>query len=66
MKRSDKIDSQFLRLIELLEIIHAENLTIYNSILLLGTIEDGTRMALLNEWDKRFQNIRRDFWENNT
>lgn len=66
MKRSDKIDSQFLRLIELLEIIHAENLTIYNSILLLGTIEDGTRMALLSEWDKRFQNIRRDFWKNNT
>lgn len=58
-----ELEKQIIMIADLLEIIHAENLTIYNSILLLGTIEDGTRKALLNEWDKKYQAIRRDWWK---
>ena len=58
-----ELEKQITMIADLLEIIHAENLTIYNSILLLGTIEDGTRKALLYEWDKKFQAIRRDWWK---
>ena len=50
-----ELEKQITMIADLLEIIHAENLTIYNSILLLGTIEDGTRKALLYEWDKKYQ-----------
>lgn len=58
-----ELEKQITMIADLLEIIHAENLTIYNSILLLGTIEDGTRKALLHEWDKKYQAIRRDWWK---
>lgn len=56
---SRKRDAEISMLVEMLELIHAENLTIYNSILILGTIEEGTRLALFYEWDKRFQKIKK-------
>ena len=57
------VEKQIAMIADLLEVIHAENMTIYNSLLILGTIEEGTRIALLHEWDKKFQDVRKDWWK---
>ena len=53
-----KTEKAYTEILNQLEIIHAENLAIYEALLLLGDVEEKDIERMSDLWDKRFQNER--------
>ena len=58
---SMKTSEAFTELMNQLEIIHAENLIIYEVLLIMSGVDDTTRENVLELWDKRFQDERKKY-----
>ena len=56
-----KTEKAYLEIMDQLEIIHAENLAIYDAILTLAGVNDDVRKRASENWDKRFQDERKKY-----
>ena len=56
-----KTEQAYSKIMNQLEIIHAENIAIYHGILTLCGIDDKTRDNMIDLWDKRFQEERKKY-----
>lgn len=56
-----KTSEAYTKLMNQLEIIHAENLVIYEVLLIMNRVDEETRENVLKLWDKRFQDERRNY-----
>ena len=56
-----KTSEAFTELMNQLEVIHAENLLIYEAILIMSGVDDETRENVLKLWDRKFQDERKKY-----
>lgn len=56
-----KTEKAYSEIMDQLEIIHAENCTIYNALLCVAGIDKKTRDNMIADWDKRFQDERKKY-----
>ena len=56
-----KTSEAYTKLMNQLEIIHAENLVIYEVLLIMNRVDEEIRENVLKLWDKRFQDERRNY-----
>lgn len=56
-----KTEQAYSKIMNQFEIIHAENIAIYQAILTLCGIDDKTRDNMTDLWDKRFQDERKRY-----
>ena len=56
-----KTEQAYSKLMNQLEIIHIENMLLYQAILIIAGIDNKTRDNMLDIWDKRFQEERRKY-----
>lgn len=58
-----KTEKAYSEIMDQLEIIHAENCTIYDALLCVAGVDEKTRAKMISAWDKRFQDERKKYGE---